>query len=175
MDSYLIDSSCTTSIIADPRLLSNFRRIPPVNIRGLTGNKSYTWKATLTIPLCTISGEAYLLCINDVYWDETGHYNCVSSDQLNHSGFKVVLDDYDSALQQKQAFCMAGATEPVSLPVAKIGSLYLLPVYWPGAPIPDTPWQRELDVNVQFSMLANCGNLTLEELVHLCMAHTPIQ
>eukprot|EP00961_Rhodomonas_salina_P192907 2602986-Rhodomonas_salina.3 len=70
---------------------------------------------------------------------------------------------------------MAGATEPVSLPVAKIGSLYLLPVYWPCAPIPDTPWQRELDVDVQFSMLANCGNLTLEELVHLHMAHTPIQ
>eukprot|EP00961_Rhodomonas_salina_P215014 2904075-Rhodomonas_salina.2 len=175
MDSYLIDSCCTTSIIADPRLLSNFRCVPPVNIRGLTGDKSYTWKATLTIPLRTICGEAYLLCINNVYWDETGHYNLVLSDQLNHSGFKVVLNDYDSALQQKQAFRMAGATESVSLPVAKIRSLYLLPVYWPGAPIPDTPWQCELDVDVQFSMLANCGNLTLEELVHLLMAHTPIQ
>eukprot|EP00961_Rhodomonas_salina_P216590 2925813-Rhodomonas_salina.2 len=141
MDSYLINSCCTTSIIADPHLLSNFQCVPLVNIRGLTGDKSYMWKATLTFPLRTISREAYLLSINDVYWDEheTGHYNLVSSDQLNHSGFKVVLDDYNSALQQKQAFRMAGATEPVSLLVAKIGSLYLLPVYWPGAPIPDTP------------------------------------
>eukprot|EP00961_Rhodomonas_salina_P075206 1009558-Rhodomonas_salina.1 len=71
---------------------------------------------------------------------------------------------------------MAGSDHPVSLPVAKIGSLYLLPVHWQGAPPPNTPWQHELDHDFpkNLAMLANGGNLTLKELVHLRMAHTPI-
>lgn len=173
LDSYLIDSGCTTSIIADGRLLSNFRRVAPVVIRGLTGDKTYNWTATLTLPVRTIRCDTHLLRIENVYWDETGSYNLVASDQLNKLGFKVVLDEHDSALQQKDAFRMAGSDQPVSLPVAKIGSLYLLPVDWAGAPTPPTPWQRELDFDVEFSFLANC-NMTLEELVHLRMAHTPI-
>eukprot|EP00961_Rhodomonas_salina_P021102 284136-Rhodomonas_salina.1 len=96
MDSYLIDSGCTTSIIADPRLLSDFCRVHPVNIRGLTGNKTYDWTATLTLPISTIRCDTHLLHIENVYWDKTGHYNLLSPDQLNQSGFKVVLDDYDS-------------------------------------------------------------------------------
>eukprot|EP00961_Rhodomonas_salina_P205737 2776940-Rhodomonas_salina.2 len=108
------------------------------------------------------------------------HYNLVSSDQLNQSGFKVVLDNYNtgSVLQQKPAFRMAGSDHPVSLPASKISSLYLLPVHWQpeGAPPPNTPWQHELDHDLprNLVMLANGSNLTLEELVHLLMAHTPI-
>eukprot|EP00961_Rhodomonas_salina_P053132 712667-Rhodomonas_salina.1 len=87
IDTYLIDSCCTTSIIADCRLfkLSDFRRVSPINIRGLTGDKTYTWMATLTLPVRTIQGKTrtHLLWIEKVYWDETGHYNLVSSNQLN--------------------------------------------------------------------------------------------
>eukprot|EP00961_Rhodomonas_salina_P025942 350508-Rhodomonas_salina.1 len=115
MDSYLIDSGCTTSIIADPQLLSDFHCVHPVSIQGLTGNKTYDWTAMLTLPIRTICCDTHVLCIENVYWDETGHYNLVSSDQLNQSGFKVVLDDYDSVLQQKPAFRMAGSDHPVSL------------------------------------------------------------
>eukprot|EP00961_Rhodomonas_salina_P035227 473858-Rhodomonas_salina.1 len=50
LDLYLIDSGCTTSIIADGHLLSNFRRVAPVVIRCLTGDKTYNWTATLTLP-----------------------------------------------------------------------------------------------------------------------------
>eukprot|EP00961_Rhodomonas_salina_P196257 2648976-Rhodomonas_salina.2 len=92
IDAYLIDSGCTTSIIADGRLLSDFRLVNPVNIRGLTGDITYTWMATLTLPVRTIQGKTHLLRIENVYWDETGHYNLVSSNQLNKTGFKVVLD-----------------------------------------------------------------------------------
>mmetsp|Transcript_62736 Transcript_62736/g.130405 ORF Transcript_62736/g.130405 Transcript_62736/m.130405 type:complete len:226 (-) Transcript_62736:1954-2631(-) len=51
LDSYLLDSGCTTSIIADIRFLSDFRRIPTVSVSGLAGNKQYNWKATLTLPV----------------------------------------------------------------------------------------------------------------------------
>lgn len=112
-----------------------------------------------------------------MFWDETGQYNLVSSDQLNQSGFAVVLDNDDSALYQKEAYRMVGSNAPVTLPVAKIGALFLLPVHWPGAPPPAHPWQAVSDPTNDghqlYSMLAN-GNLTLEELVHLRMAHTPI-
>eukprot|EP00961_Rhodomonas_salina_P196256 2648976-Rhodomonas_salina.1 len=55
---------------------------------------------------------------------------------------------------------MAGAEQPVSLPVSKIGSLYLLPVDWPGAPAPPSQWQRELETDTCFAFLVNC-NMTL--------------
>eukprot|EP00961_Rhodomonas_salina_P205736 2776940-Rhodomonas_salina.1 len=61
MDSYLIDSRCTMSIIADPQLLSDFRRVHPVTIQGLTGDKTYDWTATLTLPIRTIHGDTHLL------------------------------------------------------------------------------------------------------------------
>mmetsp|Transcript_60528 Transcript_60528/g.124585 ORF Transcript_60528/g.124585 Transcript_60528/m.124585 type:complete len:505 (+) Transcript_60528:1524-3038(+) len=175
LDSYLLDSGCTTSIITDTRFLSDFRRIPTVSVSGLAGNKQYNWKATLTLPVKTIHGDAHQLVVNDVYWDETGTLNLISGHQVEQE-YKIVLDGDDSALHQRQQHHhLVAAKHPVKLPVAKIGRLYLLPIFWTGATPPATQWQSALaSPTQQYSFNATCCSMSLEELFHLRMAHTPI-
>mmetsp|Transcript_57331 Transcript_57331/g.117328 ORF Transcript_57331/g.117328 Transcript_57331/m.117328 type:complete len:1978 (-) Transcript_57331:6636-12569(-) len=174
LDSYLVDSGCTTSIIADIRFLTDFKRIPPVSVTGLGGRKSYNWTATLTLPVKTIHGEVHHLTIENVYWDEDGHFNLISGHQVEEN-YKIVLDGDDSALYERRRHHLVAAHHPVKLPVAKIGRLYLLPIYWSGATPPSTTWQAALaSLPVDCSFNTNCGSMSLEELFHLRMAHTPI-
>eukprot|EP00286_Rhodomonas_abbreviata_P014033 CAMPEP_0181339602 /NCGR_PEP_ID=MMETSP1101-20121128/29358_1 /TAXON_ID=46948 /ORGANISM="Rhodomonas abbreviata, Strain Caron Lab Isolate" /LENGTH=1796 /DNA_ID=CAMNT_0023450611 /DNA_START=148 /DNA_END=5539 /DNA_ORIENTATION=+ len=174
LDSYLLDSGCTTSIIADTRFLSDFKRIPTVSVSGLAGNKQYNWTATLTLPVKTIHGDAHQLHIENVYWDETGTLNLISGHQVE-ADYKIILDGDDSALHQRPRPHLVASQHPVKLPVAKIGRLYLLPIFWHGATPPASQWQSALaPTPVQCSFNANCGSMSLEELFHLRMAHTPI-
>eukprot|EP00286_Rhodomonas_abbreviata_P028108 CAMPEP_0181313458 /NCGR_PEP_ID=MMETSP1101-20121128/14257_1 /TAXON_ID=46948 /ORGANISM="Rhodomonas abbreviata, Strain Caron Lab Isolate" /LENGTH=1511 /DNA_ID=CAMNT_0023420409 /DNA_START=376 /DNA_END=4908 /DNA_ORIENTATION=+ len=172
---YLLDSGCTTSIISDTRFLSNFKRIPSTNVTGLGGNKTYNWTATLTLPLRTIHGVAHQLVVEGVFWDEQGTFNLVSGHQVEQA-YRIVLDGEDSELQERNPQPhLVGHAHPVKLPVAKIGRLYLLPIFWKGAAPPPTPWQAALTSSpTEFSFHSNCGSMSLEELFHLRMAHTPV-
>jgi len=174
LDNYLLDSGCTTSIISDVRFLSNFKRIHSTSVTGLGGAKSYNWTATLTLPLRTIHGEAHQLVIEGVFWDEDGTFNLVSGHQVEQA-YRIVLDGDDSELQQRAVPHLVANDEPVKLPVTKIGRLYLLPIFWKGATPPPTPWQAALTSSpTEFSFNASVGSMSLEELFHLRMAHTPI-
>jgi len=175
LDSYLLDSGCTTSIIADTRFLTDFKRIPTVIVNGLGGTKSYNWTATLNLPVKTIHGNAHHLTVENVYWDETGSFNLISGHQVE-AEYKIVLDGEESALYQREPrHHLVADNHPVKLPISKIGRLYLLPVFWMGATPPSTTWQSALASSpVECSFNATCGSMSLEELFHLRMAHTPI-
>mmetsp|Transcript_68603 Transcript_68603/g.143115 ORF Transcript_68603/g.143115 Transcript_68603/m.143115 type:complete len:1720 (-) Transcript_68603:7252-12411(-) len=175
LDSYLLDSGCTTSIVADTRFLSDFKRISPVRVDGLAGNKTYNWKATLTIPLRTIHGQTHNLQVKDVFWDEGGYLNLISCHQVEQQ-YCIVLDGNESALYEREhVHHLVAQHHPVKLPVAKIGRLYLLPIHWRGADAPATPWQAALHATpTEYSFNCNCGTMSLEELMHLRIAHTPV-
>mmetsp|Transcript_62377 Transcript_62377/g.129465 ORF Transcript_62377/g.129465 Transcript_62377/m.129465 type:complete len:121 (-) Transcript_62377:204-566(-) len=63
----------------------------PVQIAGLSGYKILYMKADLHLPVHTAGGIAHTIIIQDVFYDPDGHFNLVSSDQLNATNYDVML------------------------------------------------------------------------------------
>ena len=64
----------------------------PVQIAGLSGYKILYLKADLYLPVKTAGGQEHIIVIKDVFYDPQGHYNLISSDQLNMSSYNVRLE-----------------------------------------------------------------------------------
>mmetsp|Transcript_62677 Transcript_62677/g.130290 ORF Transcript_62677/g.130290 Transcript_62677/m.130290 type:complete len:366 (-) Transcript_62677:966-2063(-) len=154
---YLLDSGCSTSIIADTHYLINIRPMAPTHVKGLTGVKTLDLQADLHLPVRTATNKQHTICVWSVFYDPDGHYNLISSDQLNASAYDVFLTT-DPKLLSLHFKDEAGYSRHI--PVSKVGKLFNIPVLH----------QHNPD---QTSFVANCGTMSLEELVHLSMAHTP--
>jgi len=87
LTNYLVDSGCSTSIITDSTYLTNVRPMMPVQIAGLSGYKILYLRADLHLPVRTAGGEDHIITINDVFYDPQGHFNLISTDQLNNSRY----------------------------------------------------------------------------------------
>mmetsp|Transcript_61737 Transcript_61737/g.127622 ORF Transcript_61737/g.127622 Transcript_61737/m.127622 type:complete len:569 (+) Transcript_61737:1829-3535(+) len=157
LNHYLLDSGCSTSIIADTQYLRNIRPMMPVTIRGLTGTKVLDLQADLHLPVRTATNTQHTISVQSVFYDPDGHYNLVSSDQLNASAYDVLLTR-DPRL--RSLHFTDENRYPRHIPINKVGKLFNIPV------------QHPADIE-QPCLLANCGNMSLEELFHLRMAHTP--
>jgi len=91
LTAYLLDSWCSTSIITDSKYLTNIRPMIPVQIAGLSGYKILYMKADVHLPVHTAGGTAHTITVHDVFYDPDGHFNLISSDQLNASNYDVML------------------------------------------------------------------------------------
>mmetsp|Transcript_62397 Transcript_62397/g.129588 ORF Transcript_62397/g.129588 Transcript_62397/m.129588 type:complete len:880 (-) Transcript_62397:340-2979(-) len=85
LTNYLVDSGCSTSIITDSTYLTNVRPMIPVQIAGLSGYKVIYLRADLQLPVRTAGGADHVITIKDVFYDPQGHFNLISTDQLNNS------------------------------------------------------------------------------------------
>mmetsp|Transcript_61225 Transcript_61225/g.126463 ORF Transcript_61225/g.126463 Transcript_61225/m.126463 type:complete len:1000 (-) Transcript_61225:457-3456(-) len=155
---YLINSGCSTSIISDTRHLQNIRPCIPVHVRGLTGVKTLVLRADLHLPVRTATHCNHTLTLKDVLYDPDGHYNLVSSDQLNESKYDVLLTS-NATLSSLHFRDSCNVSRHV--PITKVGKLFDIPVFAHDEPDP-------------IALVSNCGSMTLEELYHLRMAHTPL-
>jgi len=63
----------------------------PVQIAGLSGYKILYMKADLQLPVYTAGGTAHNIVIRDVFYNPDGHFNLISSDQLNTTRYDVML------------------------------------------------------------------------------------
>eukprot|EP00286_Rhodomonas_abbreviata_P023936 CAMPEP_0181300748 /NCGR_PEP_ID=MMETSP1101-20121128/7054_1 /TAXON_ID=46948 /ORGANISM="Rhodomonas abbreviata, Strain Caron Lab Isolate" /LENGTH=1661 /DNA_ID=CAMNT_0023406003 /DNA_START=190 /DNA_END=5176 /DNA_ORIENTATION=- len=152
---YLVDSGCTTSIICDPRFLRNYERMNTVSVAGLAGNKEYKWKAELHLPTLTDQGESITLIIPGCYWDPDGYYNLLATDQLHDAGYSILLDE------NRQHSMLTSKKLLTNIPMSRVGRLHDLPVHEHA--LPETT-----------AFLGSNSNLSLEELFHMRMAHTPV-
>jgi len=160
LTAYLIDSGCSTSIITDSKHLHNIRPMIPVSIAGLSGYKTLYLKADLHLPVRTAAGHEHSIVIHNVFYDPEGHFNLVSSDQLNASRYDVMLTA-DPTYR-----CLHFIDEAVDqsryIPITKVGKLYQIPTFPPV-------------YHDHASFIGQVGSMSLEELFHLRMAHTPLR
>mmetsp|Transcript_60023 Transcript_60023/g.123247 ORF Transcript_60023/g.123247 Transcript_60023/m.123247 type:complete len:378 (+) Transcript_60023:848-1981(+) len=155
---YLVDSACTTSIICDTRFLRNYQCIKPTSVAGFSRQKSYNWKAELHLPTTTDKGERITIIIPNCYWDADGYYNLLATDQLNYAGYTITLPADKS--QSSLTYVHPHTNDITTIPRSKVGRLHDLPVH-----------DRDLPYD---AALVNTSNMSLEELFHLWMAHTPV-
>jgi len=159
LTNYLVDSGCSTSIITDSTYLTNVRPMLPVQIAGLSGYKILYLRADLHLPVRTAGGEDHVITIHDVFYDPQGHFNLVSTDQLNNSRYDVLL----TANPGHRSIHFTNSNhESRYIPIAKVGKLYQIPTLPPI--YHDTA-----------ALIGQVGSMSLEELYHLCMAHTPLR
>jgi len=132
----------------------------PVQIAGLSGYKILYMKADLHLPVHTAGGIAHTIIIQDVFYDPDGHFNLVSSDQLNATNYDVMLtaNPAYSCLH----FIDEHTDESRFIPITKLGKLYQIPTL--------PPVHHD-----QAAFIGQVGSMSLEELFHLCMAHTPLR
>jgi len=87
-----------------------------------------------------------------------GYYNLISTSQLNESRYDILLTS-NVSLRSLHFADADGVSRHV--PITKVGKLYNVPVFNPHEPDP-------------VAFVGSCGSMTLEELYHLRMAHTPL-
>ena len=128
----------------------------PVQIAGLSGYKILYLKADLYLPVKTAGGQEHTIVIKDVFYDPQGHYNLISSDQLNLSSYDVMLT------HQPQYRCLhfvdSDTDESKFVPITKVGKLYEIPTQSP-------------TFHDHAAYFGQVGSMTLEELYH-CAWHT---
>jgi len=154
---YLVDCACTISIISDARFTANVRPAPPNFVCGFNGGRCMDYIADLHLPVASHDQTPHTIIIPGVFYNPGCDYNLLSSDQLNDNGYGIELP-----VDKKEAAVTSPADKHnVSIPISRVGKLYSIPVH-------RASHQDETAFN------AVCGSMSLEELVHLRMAHTPI-
>mmetsp|Transcript_61727 Transcript_61727/g.127549 ORF Transcript_61727/g.127549 Transcript_61727/m.127549 type:complete len:355 (+) Transcript_61727:222-1286(+) len=126
LQTYLIDSGCSTSIIEDTQYLLNIRLCIPVHVKGICGVKTLVMSADLHLPARTATHINHTVVIKDVLYDPDRHFNLLSTDQLNESRYDVMLTA-DKSLRSLHFRDADGASRHI--PITRVGKLYNVPVF----------------------------------------------
>eukprot|EP00961_Rhodomonas_salina_P259382 3504628-Rhodomonas_salina.1 len=93
---FFVDTGCSISIIKDAVHLCNIRRIQPINVQGVAGNRSITQAGNLHFQAADNAGIYSTVIINNVLLDCNSPVNLLSGEQLQVSGFSICIDPDDT-------------------------------------------------------------------------------
>ena len=163
---YYIDSGCSKTMVSNPHYLKNIREADaPTLMRGFNGSKTIELRGDLHIPLQTSTNESKTLILPDVHYDPTGQINLISTNDLKEQSWDI---NFSHHREREGLFYFDPLLSKLTHRIAMTehGSLRGLPVHH------NKSEQPQLPVNETTSFAAHLfGNMTMEELLHLRMAH----
>eukprot|EP00961_Rhodomonas_salina_P128093 1726534-Rhodomonas_salina.1 len=116
----------------------------------------------LHLPLVTTDGNNITIILCDVIYDPNGDINLISTDNINRTDWDINLSRTSREGMYHYSHCCNSPTAKINLRHA--GWLLMLPICHEDGFFHDPK-----------SFFAKCGNLSVEELFHMRMAHTPIE
>eukprot|EP00961_Rhodomonas_salina_P249720 3375447-Rhodomonas_salina.1 len=91
-DTYFIDSVCSCTIVCNSKYMRNLREITPIQVKGLTGYKTYDLVGDMHFPLTTDDNSTIkILEVENVLFDPSGDINLIDSNDINKTDWDVNL------------------------------------------------------------------------------------
>ena len=158
MQPFFVDSCCFRTLTGPSPYVHDIQDLPRMfQISGYTGAaRTFTKGCTLKIPVSTDNDTVYELIIKDCLYDPNEQHSLISHRDLKALGFQIL-----DSLKPK----IFPQSEPSQLPTIHLQESQGLPTL----PVACTGSYDGL------AFVANCGAMTLEEVMHLRLGHLPLQ
>eukprot|EP00961_Rhodomonas_salina_P039636 532398-Rhodomonas_salina.1 len=148
-DQYFVDSGCTQTIVCSTKYMKNLCEIQQLLVKGLSWYKVYNLEGGLHFQINDNNYIQRELIMKAVLYYPAGNINLIATDDLNATNW----DDNEASPTTHTALVQLGT-------VGKLSTLPLGP---------------QSDSNSCFHARCCAASVSLEELIHECMAHAPIQ
>eukprot|EP00961_Rhodomonas_salina_P185451 2503939-Rhodomonas_salina.1 len=86
-DRIYVDSGCAISIFKTREMMVDLRKIKPIVVQGIAGERTIDMAGDLHLPAVSNDGIARTIIVNGVLFDPESPVNLLSADQLRQRGF----------------------------------------------------------------------------------------
>eukprot|EP00961_Rhodomonas_salina_P254023 3433280-Rhodomonas_salina.1 len=162
-DQYFVDSGCTRTIVCSTctKYMKNLCEIPPLLVKGLSWYMIYNLAGDLHFQINNDNDIQRELIVKAALYYPAGDMNLIATDDLNATNWDVNFSLHSLRsclfLYDNEA---SPTTHTAQVQLGTVGKLCTLPL------------GPQSDRDSCFH--ARCGAMSLEELIHECMAHAPI-
>eukprot|EP00961_Rhodomonas_salina_P152467 2052178-Rhodomonas_salina.1 len=94
-DRTYVNSGCAISIFKTRKMMVNLRKIKPIVVQGIAGERTIDMAGDLHLPAVSNDGIARTIIVNGALFDPESQMNLLSADQLCQQGFSVRLEPDD--------------------------------------------------------------------------------
>ena len=160
---YFLDTGCSTTIISNPEYIRDVRHMKPHKVQGLAGSTTYELCGDLHMPITDDNGLEHTLVLRDVLFDPSGDVNLISAHDVNQTGWDTIT----SKEQKRRGMYLypPGAYIPVAR--VSFGSWGKLSTIKAGG----SEDRHQAGRRDMAHFAPACGNMSVEELLHLRMLH----
>ena len=153
----IVDSGCYRSLTGHTKFVHNIRSLQtPIAMHGFAGGRRVFNKVCdIKVPVHTDLDKQYTLTIDNALYDPSESISLLATRDLRRAGFK-----FTAAWESDLSPICAQSSLPC-IPLVEFNGLPALPV------VESTSYEPR-------AFVANCGNMSLEELTHLRLGHLPI-